>query len=459
MKKQAFIGFFFLCLCSALILAEDSENKTVFLNLSPNLDKTLYLNTEYTSLFKLEIEDKKPCSPKDTVKVFYNISKNNFLIKEDSFSKEIGCTTSASTGKFTPAETGNYTLCGVVVNSSVSFSSNASCMGFEVVDTSNLSCDINLQLKTNETIFYENGQSIEFKPELNNKSFPFVIEYWIEDLFGEMVKPKLNTTNTNEKSWKTNIKEQDRVLVLKAVVYPSCTDLNFSNNAAEKMFIVTKNGTETPQPETGETAAAESTVSIIKISPELASFGKILNAEVEIYKGTTDKYSVSVWAEKDGKIVSQKTKVHLKNKNTLYKLTLPIQINSNCNEKIKDGDTQLIVDGLGLQEKKEFMLEGINKKLCSEKDNLKTEKSTAKEDTKKQIERTKTANQSISLLSKPDDPQLSLTAEKARKEVAGYGGIVVYESVSEKSKNLAPWVLFVAFGLLSLVLVWKKYSD
>ncbi|MDO8510983.1 MAG: hypothetical protein Q7S55_02355 [Nanoarchaeota archaeon] len=458
MKKWAFMGFF-LCLCSTLVVAEDPENKTAFLNLAPNLDQTLYLNTKYTSLFKMEIEDKKPCSPKDTVTVFYNISKNYFLIKEDSFSKEIGCTTSASTGEFTPAETGNYTLCGIVVNSSVSFSSNTSCRGFEVVDTSGISCNISLQFKINESLFYEHGQSIEFKPELNDKSFPFVIEYWIEDLFGEIVKPKFNTTNTNEKSWKTNIQEQDRVLLLKAVAYPSCTDLNSSDNAAEKMFIVTKQETAASSPETEE-KVAESTVSIIKISPESASFGEILGAEVEIYKGATDKYSVSVWVEKDGEVISEKTKAHLKNKNTFYKLTLPVQLDLNCNEKIKDGDAQLIVEGLGLQEEKEFTVEGINEKLCPKKDDLKTEKSatkeTAKED-KKQTEKTKITNQSISLLSQSKDLQPSLIAGKTqKKEVPGYEGIVVYESVSEKSKNLVSWVLFVAFGLLSLVLIIKK---
>lgn len=460
MKKLALMGFFFLCLCSALGAAEDPENKTTFLTLSPNLDKNLYLNTKYTALFKLEIEDKKPCSPKDTVMVFYNISKNNLLIKEDSFSKEIGCTTSASTGEFTPVETGNYTLCGMVINSSVSFSSHASCRGFEVIDTSGFSCDFGLQLKVNETLFYEQGQSIEFKPELNNKSFPFVIEYWIEDLFGEIVKPRLNTSNTNEKSWKINIQEQDRVLLLKAVAYPSCTDLNYSDNAAEKMFIVIRDEPETSPSEAGETAAAESTIDIIEISPESASFGEILDAEVEIYKGATNKYSVSVWAEKDGKVISEKTKVHLKNKNTLYKITLPVQLDSNCNEKIKDGDAQLRVEGLGLQEEQKFTVEGINTKICPKKDE-KTEKSAAaeiaKEDTKKKAEKAKITNQSLSLLSQSKDLQPSLITEKTqRKEVPGYEGIIVYESVSEKSKNLVSWVLFVAFGLLSLVLIIKR---
>ncbi|MEK6905912.1 MAG: hypothetical protein AABX24_05925, partial [Nanoarchaeota archaeon] len=149
----------------------------------------------------------------------YNFSKDGLLVQEGSFTKEIGCTTSASTGKFIPLETGNYTLCGAIINSTVNSAFPSSCAEFTVADTSNIFCDVNMQLKTNESIFYENGQPIEFKPELNNKSFPFVIEYWIEDLFSEIVKPKVNTTNTNQKSWKTNIGEEDRVLFINAVVY------------------------------------------------------------------------------------------------------------------------------------------------------------------------------------------------------------------------------------------------
>ena len=221
MNRFFSLGVVIFCLVSMMVSAD--ENKTILL--SANLDKTLYLNTEYASLFKIEIQDKKPCTPKDIVTVSYHISKDGLLIKEDSFSKEIGCTSSASTGNFIPSETGNYLLCGMITNSSINtFPSLSSCTEFEVISTTDISCDVSLQLKTNQTIFYDNEQSIKFKPELNNKTFPFVTEYWIEDLFGNIIKPKVNTTNTNEKSWKTNINEEDRVLFIKAILYPSCND-------------------------------------------------------------------------------------------------------------------------------------------------------------------------------------------------------------------------------------------
>ena len=383
MKKWAVLGLFLLCLCSVAVSAEDPGNKTMSINLSPNLDESLYLNTHYTALFKLEITGKKPCSPKDTVTVWYNISKNGSLIKEDSFSKEIGCTTSASTGELTPAETGQYVLCGLIVNSSVAgnYPSPLSCSEFEVLDTSSFSCDISLHLKTNETIFYEHGQSIGFKPELNNKSFPFVIEYWIEDLFGSIVKPKTNTTNTNEKSWKTTIKEEDRVLFVRSVLYPSCTDQNQSDNLAETMFIVvSSNSSNLPVPSLADPSAARNSgINITKITPQESQFGELITVEVEIYKNSTNKYALSTWVEKDGKTISKKTKTNLKTKNMEYQFTLPIQLLPNCDSSIDDGDAFVLVEGLGAEAQGKISLSGNDADLCDETTKDPTKAKEAKE--------------------------------------------------------------------------------
>ncbi|MBI4147600.1 hypothetical protein HY494_03030 [Candidatus Woesearchaeota archaeon] len=563
MKRYAVIWLLLLGVLSMMVSSENQENqenKTTSLILSANLAGILYLNTEYTSLFKIEIKGKSPCSPQDKITVVYNLSKDGLLVQEDSFIKDLGCTTSASTGKFIPLERGNYTLCGAIINSTVNSVLPSSCAEFTVADTSDIFCDINLQLKTNESIFYENGQSIEFKPELNNKSFPFVIEYWIEDLFSEIVKPKVNTTNNNQKSWKTNIGEEDRVLFINAVVYPGCNDTNKTNNVVKKMFIVTKNEA-TISSSAEEILPLNSTINITEVSPETVSFGEVLDAEIETYKGATTKYSVSLWAEKNGKIISEKTKVHLKNKNTLYQFTLPVQIEPNCDEKIKEGTAQLVVEGLGLHAEKEFTLEGINEDLCQDKnsavaaaetksknhfeiiglptiiypgesllvklkiqndqdadfavwsylfrgnkcyscssteregnkisfsvdkdeliieelqievdpeisegeytlmvkykkDDQKTENSITQKINVKEPAEANSADQTL-LLSSPSANSGSFLVSKKipAEELSNYEGIMVYESTAEKSKNLISWVLFIAFGLLSLALIIKR---
>ena len=72
-------------------------------------------------------------------------------------------------------------------------------------------------------------------------------------------------------------------------------------------------------------------------------------------------------------------------------------------------------------------------------------------------EKAKAADQALLLLSRPGDAELPLISEKSKKkEISNYNGIVVYESVSEKSKKLVSWVLLIAFGMLSLVLILKR---
>lgn len=337
--------------------------------LSINLDEQIYLNTVYDSLFKIKIENKENCSEKDSITVFYNITKSSSeksLVKEGEFTKEIGCSSYASTGEFIPREAGKYILCGKIIDPSFiesESSANLICREVEVIDTLTILCQINLQITQEGNLILNNGQSLSFKPVLNNESFPFVVEYWIEDLFGNLVKSKINTTNTNQKSWKTNIDEKDKVLFIKSQVYPFCKDENKTDNFAEKMFIVIKNDLLI-------SAAAEnsskSNMIIQKITPSTIHYGDLLQADLEIYKGATAKYMVAAWVEKEGKALSEKTKINLKNDNLQYNLNLPVQLDPNCDRKFKDGSATLIVEGLGERAEEPITLAGINSDLCEE---------------------------------------------------------------------------------------------
>jgi len=337
------------------IFSEEKKVRENEIVLTLSLDKTIYLGSEYTELFHINIKNKSPCV-KENVTVYYNIT-NLKAVKNGNFTKEIGCSSSSSNGEFIPDETGNYTICGTIDYQ------NSSCMNFTVIDPATISCNISLELEMNETMIYEEGETIKFKPILiNDENFPFIIEYWVEDLFGEIVKKKTNTTNTDKKSWKTNIAEEDRVLYVRAIVNPSCNDVNNSDNLVKRMFIVMRSTIEAMMPASED----DSSITITKISPEIVSFGKILKADVEIYKGSTNKYALSAWVQKSGNIVSEKTKFNLKTENADYKLTLPIQIDHNCDGKIEEGAGTLIVEGLDVYVEKEVYLAGINTDLCKE---------------------------------------------------------------------------------------------
>ena len=356
--------------------SEESEGQIEEeLKLSVYLDSEVYLNQEYTQLFRIEIEEKLNCSIKDNVTVLYRVirsnltttgsSMNSSLIKEDTFIRELGCSAYSSTGEFVPLYSGNYSLCGEVISSTLDKITGTVCKNFSVIDTSEVFCNLSINISTNKTRTYREGESIKFTPNLNEETFPFIIEYWIEDLFGLIYKAKINTTNTNQKSWKTDIEEEDRVLLIKARVYPTCIDSNITDNSAEEIFFVMDDLKNNINNLNNLTGLSTLTIEELNLgSNEIGEWGSQFTAKIKVYKGDTSKYSIQLWAEKDDKKISSITKFNVYDKYTEYSLTLPVLLESNCDTKIDDGEAVIVLEGLGLKDEEEFTIEGINTNVC-----------------------------------------------------------------------------------------------
>jgi hypothetical protein len=338
-----------------ITVPEEAEN----IVLEAYISEILYTRINYTQLFRIKIENKANCSEKDNVTVFYNITHPGILTY-GKFAKEIGCSTYSSTGEFTPKNPGNYTLCGTVNGSTVNesyFADNIICANFTVIDTSILPCNISINVTTNETGVYEEGQPIKFRTELNNETSPFIIQYWIEDIFGNFCKDPYNTTNTNQKSWKTSIAEQDRVLFVKSIVYPGCNDSDLSDNFAEKMFIVKSGSSDS------EAASDESILEIAGLDDKV-NFGDTVDVKVSIYKGDTSKYSISLWAEDSGKKISETTKINLYDKYSHFNGQLPVKLYPNCDLRLEEGEYDVVLSGMGKEDKKEIDVQGIKSSEC-----------------------------------------------------------------------------------------------
>ncbi|MEK6938942.1 MAG: lamin tail domain-containing protein [Nanoarchaeota archaeon] len=338
----------------------DSGTRLFNIILVMDFPSEIYAGSPYTDMFNITIENKKPCTPYDNIIIEYNITGNDFF-KEDNFTKEVGCGSSIGTGKFTPPSAGNYTICGNIINSTVNesnFSDNSVCFNITVIDPSTVLCDVNLNINISDTLIYKQGEPINYSFILSNKTFQFKIEYWIEDLFGNTVKSKYTTTNTYSKTWKADISEEDRVLYLKAQLYPSCKDQNLSNNYAQKMFIVTNEGALQKMNNTNSTdnttSVNDSSILINKITPSELDWGEALRAEVEIHKGNTNKYAISAWVEIDGDQVSEVTKVNLYSKYTNYKLALPLLMDLRCEEDAQEAI--LVLEGLDQRAEQEVTI-------------------------------------------------------------------------------------------------------
>ncbi|MEM4713944.1 MAG: lamin tail domain-containing protein [Candidatus Nanoarchaeia archaeon] len=82
------------------------------------LSSKVILNATYTSLFKISILNKTNCSIKDNITANYSIlDENGTLIKQDTFTKEVGCSGYSNTGVWRPDKSGNFTLQGQIIES------------------------------------------------------------------------------------------------------------------------------------------------------------------------------------------------------------------------------------------------------------------------------------------------------------------------------------------------------
>jgi len=330
------------------------------ITLKVSTDVFLFDYVNYTKLFKIQIKNKDDCSDNpENITVAYDIydNWNEEYLKEDNFTVEVGCTKTSGTGDIYFEDAGEYTICGYVLNET----NITDCLDIEVLDTSAIPCNLSLEIENTQEI-YELPEKIKFKPLLSDKTYPYKIDYWFEDLFGNIVRKKITTLNTNRKSWKSKIDESDRVFLIKTnLSFISCNDTDLADDSAEEMIIV-KN------PDYFENLPGnESYVKIIEVklgTDNKAKFGEAVDVKVNIYRGDTSKYSISLWAEGTSKISSKTTKIHTLTRFTNYTFTVPVQLKPNCNEKYDDGNYNIKLEGLDSSDSAAIKVDGLTSSLC-----------------------------------------------------------------------------------------------
>ncbi|GAI04689.1 unnamed protein product, partial [marine sediment metagenome] len=226
-------------------------------------------------------------------------------------------------------------------------------------------CDPGVEIEINKYT-YENDEVVYFTPKVAG-DYDYKIEYWIEDLFGRIAKSKVETENSNQKQWTADVNGEDSVYLIKAnLTYSDCDDISTANNFDEKIIGVR-----------GSEAINSSFLNIEEIylgSDKKAKFGDTLRIKVNLYKGDTDRQSIQMWLEdNDDNEISKRTRTHAYEKFRSYNLTLPLQIEPNCNHKYPDGYYNLILDGLSERVEERIKVEGITTSLCEK---ITVEKST-----------------------------------------------------------------------------------
>jgi len=316
----------FLIIFSLGVYAED-------LKIEGRSDDVLFLGFEYKDLFKVTNLDHKT-GEKDNITVYgkYNISnfkEEEFVLRELNYYKTSG------TGLFKPREEGNYTICGYILDSSVNDNNSlndGSCKEVKVIDTRSIKCNVSLWIYSNKNI-YEN-EKVEFYNYISNSSFPFIIEYWIEDIFGYVAKKKYNTTVLSKKRWAPKVKVKEKAFLIKNKLHVLCNNSGVEEDS--KLFVV--KGKE-------DEIELSTYVKILDVSK--LKENEVGDVKIEVVKGDTRKYAVTLG------LGSEKSKIYVRDKGN-FTFLVPVIPK-------KEGNFDLVLEGLGSKDKKKVEVEGLEK--------------------------------------------------------------------------------------------------
>ncbi|MCX6817947.1 MAG: hypothetical protein NTU57_03750 [Candidatus Aenigmarchaeota archaeon] len=229
------------------------------------------------------------------------------------------------------------------------------------------SCDVSIAIASEQ--FFNSGEKQNYLLLLKDESCvekDVVIEYWIEDLFGEHIKAKHNSTTVMEcdenisREWTppaTKGTEAYRIMAQLSVF--GCNDTDASNNHADKIVVVG-----------GEPLAKESSIKILEIdagSDKKAKFGDVVDIVVNVYKGDTTKSSIDIWIENAAGTKIAKANLNVYEKFSNQTVTVPLQINPNCDGNYANGSYAIRIEGLDSQDYGELKIEGQATSLCKTK--------------------------------------------------------------------------------------------
>jgi len=91
----------------------------------------------------------------------------------------------------------------------------------------------------------------------------------------------------------------------------------------------------------------------------VAEWGDVLRLKINVFKGDSTKNVVYVHAQKDNIKISKQTKLDVYEKFSNQTITIPLQLDTNCDGKLKDGRYNIIISGLDAEpETKEIEVRG-----------------------------------------------------------------------------------------------------
>jgi hypothetical protein len=418
----------------SLIIKTQNTNPTS--NITAIIGDKLYIKITYTKLFR--VDNLLYPYQKIDVDVYYNLSKMNkcsidlgqeislgigtdncpediilnngtysvpVVLQKNSFHiTALNKYKASDTGELLIDSPGRYELCGAVFyNGSLQ---DTTCKSIEVLDIASVECDQQLELniidKTNKTAdnIYENNDKLNFefgiKEKASNSSdsqpnLPFEFEYWIIDIFGDMIREKTRSS-TLEKQFTVNNKRDLDILYIEGAVYSYCNDSNLSNNNVSETIMVFNKNSNIMDKDINQSSATKSLIKILNVYNEnKLKFGSSVEVKLEVTKVNTAKHSLQAYVEdSDGKKVSEITKLSVFG--TFFSQELSIYVKLKDSKGVCSNRYYLVVEGLDSKDMQILNIDCIEEKQSEEKQ--------AKEKESKQSSKTSSKTSSSKKISK-----------------------------------------------------------
>ncbi len=118
-------------------------------SIQTTIDNKISRSEPQSSLFKVLREDYKTGSEAVPLNITYNITKENILISKESVEIEVKKSKTKGIGKLYLNQSGEYTLCGKILQTDDKLKNNIGCTTFFVIEEKKLSQDlfININVK------------------------------------------------------------------------------------------------------------------------------------------------------------------------------------------------------------------------------------------------------------------------------------------------------------------------
>lgn len=224
-------------------------------------------------------------------------------------------------------------------------------------------CSMSAEISVEDYSAKMNPEKINFKvlpirkriTNESNGTEDFVIEYWIDDIYGNILKRKANTSSSSKKTFTIKDNLMMTIIIHARIYNKTCT--NVENNTETSVAIIIN-------PEKVE----KNPIEILDIK----QIESVVFVKMALFRNTSDN-KIDLWIENNNEKISN---IYTINIHTMYAdaiFTIPISI-LDTNE---DKNAQLIIDGFGTRMKN--IIE------------LKVKENTSKNYSKKEIETNKSS--------------------------------------------------------------------